>query len=90
MLCPKDSKPCLDDLCHGAGCLQMDGYPMLVQCDRCGDLIEDCSSCTCEDADDDFDWPDDDEEKPKQQASPELQTILADAVASAVRKSEES
>lgn len=29
MICPKDLKPCCDDLCYGGGCLAMGGY--LVQ-----------------------------------------------------------
>lgn len=57
MICPKDGSACCDDLCHGAGCLQMDGYPMLSRCDVCGGLIDeeipDCGTCTC-------DWEEDD------------------------------
>lgn len=56
MLCPKDMKPCCDDLCHGGGCLEMEGYPMLGVCDFCGGVIDDeipdCSTCTCGDEDD--------------------------------------
>lgn len=59
MICPADGSACCDDLCHGAGCMQMDGYPMLSVCDVCGGLIDDtipeCSTCTC-DRDDDDDW----------------------------------
>lgn len=43
----------MDDLCHGSGCLQMNGYPMLQHCSVCGGLIDeeisDCSTCTCDD-----------------------------------------
>lgn len=57
MLCPKTNKPCCDDLCHGSGCLEMDGYPMLKICDRCGGTIDeeihDCGTCSC---DDDYDF----------------------------------
>lgn len=69
MRCPKDGSACCDDMCHGAGCLQMDGYAMLAECDVCGGLIDeeipDCSTCTCGDDDGDGwyeydDWPDDD------------------------------
>lgn len=57
MLCPKDYKPCCDDLCHGSGCLRMNGYAMLEVCDICHGIIDeeipDCGTCTCgEDADD--------------------------------------
>ena len=59
MLCPKDSKPCCDDLCHGGGCLEMDGYPMLATCSFCGGTIDEampeCSTCTCGDDDGFFD-----------------------------------
>lgn len=55
-ICPKDLKPYVDDLCHGGGCLAMDGYPMLQICDVCHGLIDEeipeCSTCTCEDEDD--------------------------------------
>jgi hypothetical protein len=55
MICPKTMKGCCDDLCHGAGCLQMDGYAMLSRCDHCGGLIDeeipDCGTCTCDDDD---------------------------------------
>ena len=57
-LCPKDGKPCCDDLCHGSGCLRMDGYPMLEVCDHCNGIIDeempDCGTCTCCDDDCDF------------------------------------
>lgn len=60
MLCPKDYKPCCDDLCHGGGCLQMEGYQMLAQCSVCGGIqdseIPECSTCTCEDEDYDEDY----------------------------------
>ena len=39
MLCPKDGQPCCDDLCCGSGCLRMNGYPMLVECDVCGGTV---------------------------------------------------
>ena len=52
-VCPKDGKPCCDDLCYGGGCLQMGDYPMLRICDFCRGLIDDevpdCGTCTCDD-----------------------------------------
>ena len=50
MLCPKDMKPCIDDLCYGGGCIECDGAPMYHLCDGCGQPIsdEDFESCTCE------------------------------------------
>lgn len=54
-LCPKDYKPCCDDLCHGGGCMQMNGYEMLRVCDVCKGIIDEeileCSTCTCLDND---------------------------------------
>jgi hypothetical protein len=58
MICPRDGKPCCDDLCYGGGCLRMDGYPMLSVCTFCGGLIDneihECSTCTCDD--EYYDW----------------------------------
>jgi hypothetical protein len=50
MLCPKDFKPCIDDLCYGGGCLEMDGAPMYSRCDGCGAPVsdEDMDLCTCD------------------------------------------
>ena len=57
-ICPKDGTACPDDLCHGSGCLQMNGYAMLQVCDFCGGTIDeeipDCGTCTCDD-----EWDDD-------------------------------
>lgn len=59
MICPKDGSPCCDDLCRGSGCLRMDGYPMLAECDLCGGLVDEempeCSTCTCGGGDYDYD-----------------------------------
>ena len=64
MRCPKDGSACCDDLCYGSGCMQMDGYAMLVECDVCGGMIDeeipDCSTCNC-DADCEG-WPDEHED----------------------------
>ena len=55
MICPKTHTPCCDDLCHGSGCLMMDGYPMLEICYFCTGTIDegdlDCGTCTCDDGD---------------------------------------
>jgi len=63
MLCTKTGKGCCDDLCHGSGCLEMDGYAMLAECDVCGGIVDEeipeCSTCTCGDDDDDYDWCED-------------------------------
>ena len=50
MICPKDMRPCCDDLCYGGGCLAMDGAPMLYRCDGCGAWIsdDDMIDCQCE------------------------------------------
>lgn len=50
MYCPKDMQPCIDDLCYGSGCIQMDGAPLYENCMGCGQLIsdEDDWNCTCE------------------------------------------
>ena len=55
MICPKDYRPCCDDLCRGGGCLRMGGYPMLVVCHKCKGFIDDendqLSSCVCDEPD---------------------------------------
>lgn len=60
-ICPKDGTACPDDLCHGAGCVMMDGYQMLERCDFCGGFIDheipECSECTCIDDEDDYLFP---------------------------------
>ena len=52
-ICPKDGSACCDDLCHGGGCLQMNGYPMIEICQFCGGEIDEampeCGTCTCDD-----------------------------------------
>ena len=60
MLCPKDFKPCCDDLCHGGGCLMMEGMAMYHECEGCGALIsdDDHDECSCEP--DYYDYSDDD------------------------------
>lgn len=66
-ICPKDLRPCCDDLCYSGGCIQMDGYPMLQQCHVCGGLVDeenpDLATCKC-------DWGDDYDDEPFEQARP--------------------
>lgn len=49
-VCPKDMQPCIDDLCYGGGCMQMDGAPMYYRCD-CGEYVsdDDYDACRCDD-----------------------------------------
>ena len=51
-ICPADGKPCMDDMCHGAGCIRMDGYEMLEICEFCKGIIDseisECSTCVCD------------------------------------------
>ena len=58
MFCPYDSRPCMDDLCHGGDCIRT-GSSMLVRCAECGQLFEECLSDVCEDCEG---WIDDDDE----------------------------
>lgn len=61
MLCPRTLQHCIDDLCHGSGCLEMGGYPMLAECHACGGYIDEeypeDSTCICG-SDDDVWFPD--------------------------------
>lgn len=37
-----------DDVCHGSGCLMMQGAPMLHRCDHCGQLTDnEYIDCAC-------------------------------------------
>lgn len=57
-LCPKDFKPCYDDVCHGAGCIRIPGSPAMYElCSGCGNYVsdDDHDDCTC-DYDDDGTW----------------------------------
>jgi hypothetical protein len=47
-LCPSDLKPCCDDLCHGGGCLQEGGEPMVEVCQHCGQPIIEDEGCECD------------------------------------------
>lgn len=48
--CPKDLKPCIDDLCHGGGCIECNGEPLYYPCGGCGKLVseDDGDLCVCE------------------------------------------
>ena len=49
MLCPKDLKPCVDDLCRGSGCV-LTGEALYEKCHGCGALVseDDHDDCICE------------------------------------------
>ena len=48
--CPKDLKPCIDDLCHGGGCIECEGEALYYKCDGCGKLVseDDNEMCECD------------------------------------------
>lgn len=54
-LCPKDFRPCCDDLCYGGGCIYT-GEALYERCTGCGNLVsdDDHDECTCEYEDDDY------------------------------------
>ena len=58
-LCPKDFKPCCDDVCYGAGCILMGGMPMYQRCQGCGEYVaidgSDNDDCVCEPDYEEFD-----------------------------------
>lgn len=60
MLCPKDLKPCIDDLCYGGGCI-FTGEAMYSLCSGCGNYSsdDDDMDCTCPPGDDDWEEFDD-------------------------------
>lgn len=58
-LCPKDFKPCIDDLCYGGGCLRMPGASILHKCDGCGDYHGDDEVCEGDFDEDDVEWDED-------------------------------
>lgn len=68
-VCPVDFRPCMDDLCHGGGCLRSPyGEEMLTKCPNCGsfdepglgtDLCAECAECAdVDDWDGADDWDD--------------------------------
>ena len=54
-ICPRTMEPCIDDMCYGGGCMEMEGYEMLEVCQFCGGTIDheiaECSTCTCDEED---------------------------------------
>ena len=47
LLCPKDYKPCYDDLCRSTGtCFALQGEPMIELCPVCKQETKDCE-CPC-------------------------------------------
>lgn len=60
VVCPVDLKPCCDDVCRGAGCVQAGGDSMLHVCATCGDafdyfIVFECDDCSRDrDGEDDF------------------------------------
>ena len=55
-LCPVTWKPCMDDLCHGGGCLRSQhGASMIERCAACGVYYDpDFEDCECYDEYPDF------------------------------------
>ena len=55
MFCPRDLRPCIDDLCYGGGCIELDGAPLYTRC-ACGALVseDDHEACSCEPSDEDY------------------------------------
>mgnify|MGYP001573325064 CR=1 FL=1 len=45
LFCPKDLKPCIDDLCYSGGCILLGGMDMLEQCSNCGELLSGDFAC---------------------------------------------
>lgn len=49
LVCPKDLKPCCDDLCRGSGCLRLCGVEMVELCKGCGHPEDPYFGlCTCD------------------------------------------
>ena len=46
MICPKDFKPCCDDLCGGGRCLRT-GHDTLERCHACGQIFSADVDCDC-------------------------------------------
>lgn len=61
LFCPVDAKPCVDDLCHGGGCIRALGAPMLSECTECGGLVDDGMGFVCEECEWDMGCCDDDD-----------------------------
>lgn len=64
MLCPHNLKPCMDDLCHGSGCMAYPGggIDMIPTCQLCGGpLMDDCgepilSALICDECVENNEW----------------------------------
>ena len=51
-ICPKNFRPCIDDLCYAGDCLALPGVPPLTHCGGCGELVgldgsDPLDSCEC-------------------------------------------
>lgn len=62
-ICPKDLKPCIDDLCFGGSCLLLPGVCPLTRCNGCGQFVSldgsDLEDCECEPEQREDRWEDD-------------------------------
>ena len=71
MLCPKTLKPCVDDVCHGSGCLAYPGagIDMIPQCQLCGAPLMDnsgepiLSALICDECVENNEWEDFDDDE---------------------------
>ena len=64
-ICPKDGKPCIDDVCRGSGVCGITGNDMWEECPHCHGIYStefgvDCACEPCDDYDEDgqCDWAD--------------------------------
>lgn len=63
MICPKDGKPCCDDLCYSGSCIY--GGRTMELCPECGKIVVEAFSGLCYDCEQEFEdeWDDDHEEE---------------------------
>ncbi len=48
-ICPKDFKPCIDDMCRGSDMCALGGGELISKCTACGGLQCDFfDNCTCD------------------------------------------
>jgi hypothetical protein len=60
-ICPKDFKPCMDDLCYAGNCILM-GIATLSKCSRCGQIVGEDIECDCPpEGGDEDDWDDEED-----------------------------
>ena len=59
-ICPKDCKPCIDDLCRGSGTCMRTGTEMWEQCSICHQVYSEEYGVECA-CDPDDDYADDDD-----------------------------